>query len=146
MPTITPFLWLDGTSRQAAEFYAAVFGSEAHDQPMGASVEVLGQQLLFLDGGPQHQLTPAFSLMVSCQDQGEVDHYWDALLDGGGEPGRCGWLVDRFGVSWQVVPTTIGQWLGGPDAAGRERAQQAMFAMSKLDEPALRSAYLGENA
>ena len=145
MPTITPFLWLDGTSRQAAGFYATIFGSEAHDEPIGASVEVLGQRLFFLDGGPQHTLTPAFSLMVSCQDQAEVDHFWDALLQGGGEPGRCGWLVDRYGVSWQVVPSTIGQWLGGPDAAGRERAQQAMFTMSKIDEPAMRAAYLGED-
>jgi len=143
VPTITPFLWLDGTSLQAAQFYAGIFGSEAHAEPMGASVEVLGQRLFFLDGGPQHTLTPAFSLMVSVEDQAEVDHYWDALLAGGGEEGRCGWLVDRFGVSWQVVPSTIGQWLGGPDAAGRERAQQAMFAMSKLDEPALRAAYEG---
>ena len=84
--------------------------------------------------------------MVSCQDQAEVDHYWNALLAGGGEEGRCGWLVDRFGVSWQVVPSTIGQWLGGPDADGRQRAQQAMFAMAKIDEPAMRAAYLGESA
>jgi predicted 3-demethylubiquinone-9 3-methyltransferase (glyoxalase superfamily) len=110
---------------------------------MGASVEVLGQRLYFLDGGPQHTLTPAFSLMVSVESQAEVDHYWDALLADGGEPGRCGWLVDRYGVSWQVTPTTIGQWLGGPDEAGRTRAQQAMFTMSKLDEPALRAAYEG---
>ena len=90
-----------------------------------------------------YQLSPAFSLMVTCADQAEVDHYWDALLAGGGEEGRCGWLVDRFGVSWQVVPSTLGQWLGGPDPEGRERAQQAMFAMAKLDLVVLQAAYEG---
>ena len=143
MTTITPFLWMDGTSREAADFYAGIVGSTAQDEAMGASVEVLGQRLFLLDGGPMYQLSPAFSLMVTCADQAEVDHYWDALLAGGGEEGRCGWLVDRFGVSWQVVPSTLGQWLGGPDPEGRERAQQAMFAMAKLDLVVLQAAYEG---
>ena len=143
MTTITPFHWMDGTSREAADFYAGIFGSTAQDEAMGASVEVLGQRLFLLDGGPMYQLSPAFSLMVTCADQAEVDHYWDALLAGGGEEGRCGWLVDRFGVSWQVVPSTLGQWLGGPDPEGRERAQQAMFAMAKLDLVVLQAAYEG---
>ena len=143
MTTITPFLWMDGTSREAADFYAGIFGSTAQDEAMWASVEVLGQRLFLLDCGPMYQLSPAFSLMVTCADQAEVDHYWDALLAGGGEEGRCGWLVDRFGVSWQVVPSTLGQWLGGPDPEGRERAQQAMFAMAKLDLVVLQAAYEG---
>ena len=143
MTTITPFLWMDGTSREAADFYAGIFGSTAQDEAMGASVEVLGQRLFLLDGGPMYQLSPAFSLRVTCADQAEVDHYWDAILAGGGEEGRCGWLVDRFGVSWQVVPSTLGQWLGGPDPEGRERAQQAMFAMAKLDLVVLQAAYEG---
>ena len=93
-----------------------------------------------LDGGPSHALTPAFSLFVSVEGQDEVDRYWDALVVGG-EPGRCGWLVDRFGLSWQVVPTILGQLMGAQDRERADRVVQAMLAMSKLDVAGLQAAY-----
>ena len=102
-----------------------------------------GRPFTALNGGPRFPFTEAVSLQVDCADQAEVDRYWEALVEGGGEHSMCGWLKDRFGVSWQVVPREMGEILGGPDPAGAARAMAAMLQMQKLDVAALRAAYHG---
>ena len=102
-----------------------------------------GSRFVGLNGGPQFPFTEAVSFEIDCADQAEVDRYWDALVEGGGEHGQCGWLKDRFGVSWQVVPRQMGDYVGGPDPTGSARAMQAMLRMGKLDVEALRRAYEG---
>jgi predicted 3-demethylubiquinone-9 3-methyltransferase (glyoxalase superfamily) len=148
MPTITPFLWFDGRLGEALAFYTSVFDDSAvlervpgpGDTVMMARLRLGGAELMALDGGPVYPLTPAFSLFVSVEGQDEVDRYWDALVEGG-EAGRCGWLVDRFGLSWQVVPTILGQLMGDPNRERADRVVQAMLAMSKLDVAGLQAAY-----
>ncbi len=102
-----------------------------------------GQRFVGVNGGPQFPFTEAVSFQIDCDDQAEVDRYWEALVEGGGEHGACGWLKDRFGLSSQVVPREMGTYLGGPDAAGAARAMQAMLVMGKLDLSTLRRAYEG---
>ena len=148
MPSITPFLWFDGRLGEAVEFYTSLFGDSAvlelvpgaEGSVMMARFRLAGVELMALDGGPAHMLSPAFSLFVSVDGQDEVDHYWDALVEGG-EPGQCGWLVDRFGLSWQVIPTALGELMGAPDRERAGRVMQAMLAMSKLDVAGLQAAY-----
>jgi predicted 3-demethylubiquinone-9 3-methyltransferase (glyoxalase superfamily) len=140
MPTITPFLWFDGDLEQAIEFYGSIFGDTktANEQRMpdgslfGATFELLGQRIQGLNGGPGHPHTDAFSLFVSVTGQDEVDHYWQALLaDGGGET-ACGWLVDRFGLSWQVIPDELMTALSSPDPEEAQYAMQAMLKQKKI--------------
>lgn len=150
MTSITPCLWFDGRVDEALDFYTSLFGDAAildrtpgpDGQVLTARLHLAGQDLMILNGGPHFALTPAFSLFLSVEGQDEVDKYWDALCDGG-EPSQCGWLVDRFGVSWQVVPTILGELLGGSDPEGSGRAMQALLAMTKLDVAALQAAYDG---
>lgn len=156
MSKITPNLWFDGRAEEAAQFYTSLFpdsriddASRAPgDNPSTKAGEVLlvtftlaGQRFVGINGGPQFPFTEAVSFQIDCEDQGEVDRYWDALVEGGGEHGQCGWLKDRFGMSWQVVPREIGAYLGGPDPAGAARAMEAMLKMQKLDVAKLREAY-----
>ena len=156
MPSITPCLWFDGNAEEAAEFYASVFpdcevGSVTRapaDNPSTRAGDVLmvsftiaGRPFTALNGGPQFPFTEAVSFEIECADEGEVDRYWDALVEGGGEHGPCGWLKDRFGVSWQVVPRQMGDYLAGSDAEGNRRAMEAMLGMGKLDIEGLRRAY-----
>ncbi len=158
MPAITPCLWFDGKAQDAAEFYASVFPDSRVDKvdrsvaetPSGPKGMVLtveftlsGQPFVGLNGGPDFQFNEAISFMVDCADQTEVDHYWEALTAGGGQPGPCGWLKDRFGVSWQVIPRRLNELIGGPDAAAAERAMKAMLQMSKIDVAELERAYAG---
>jgi predicted 3-demethylubiquinone-9 3-methyltransferase (glyoxalase superfamily) len=159
MPKIHPFLWFDNQAEPAAEFYVSIFpnskilnvvrNGEAAPGPTGGVMtvdfELDGQRVTALNGGPVYKLSEAFSFVIDCKDQAEVDHYWDKLLEGG-RPSQCGWLTDRFGLSWQVVPQALFQTLGGPDPAGRERALAAMMKMVKLDVAALQAAYNGEAA
>lgn len=140
MPKITPFLWFDADAEPAARLYTSIFEgsqildvSRAGDKVMSVTFELAGQRVIALNGGPHYQLTPAFSLFVSVETQAELDRYWDALLAGGGKPSRCGWLVDRYGLSWQVIPTTLGRLMSDPDAGRAGRAVQAMMGMVKLD-------------
>lgn len=150
MPTITPFLWFNGRIGEALEFYTSLFGDSAVVQSMSgpdgevfmATFRLAGQEFMVLNGGPAHALTPAFSLFVSVDGQDEVDHYWDALCEGG-EPGRCGWLVDRFGLSWQIIPAALGQLMGDPDHERAGRVRDAMLGMSKIDIAGLQAAYDG---
>ncbi len=158
MPTITPNLWFDGRAEEAAEFYTSLFpdgriedvSRAAADNPSTKAGDVLlvtftlaGQRFVGINGGPQFPFTEAVSMAIECEDQAEADRYWDALVEGGGEHGQCGWLKDRFGLSWQVVPREIGAYLGGSDPAGAARVMAAMLQMQRLDVAALRDAYEG---
>jgi predicted 3-demethylubiquinone-9 3-methyltransferase (glyoxalase superfamily) len=152
-----PFLWFNGQVEEAVTFYSSVFpdskvqslerypeGSPGGvaGQVMMASFSLNGQDVMALNGGPHYELSPAFSFFVSCEDQDEVDRYWDALVEGG-EPSQCGWLVDRFGLSWQIVPTALGRLMSDPDPVRAGRVMQAMLAMVKLDVAGLQAAYDG---
>jgi predicted 3-demethylubiquinone-9 3-methyltransferase (glyoxalase superfamily) len=147
MQAITPFIWLDGRVRDAAALYAAVLprsrvveSSDAEGPGSSAIVELDGLRVILFDGGPLYPQTPAFSLSVPVETQEELDRIWDALVDDGGAPGRCGWLTDPFGVSWQVVPTILPALLGDPDRERAARAQEAMLGMGRLDIAGLRRA------
>jgi predicted 3-demethylubiquinone-9 3-methyltransferase (glyoxalase superfamily) len=154
MPQITPFLWFDGRADEAVTHYVAVFPNsrvthtsrygDGAPMPKGTvmsmTFELDGRQVMALNGGPMFTFTPAFSMFVTCETQADVDHYWSRLLEGGGEEQPCGWLKDRFGLSWQVIPTALGRCLGHPDPAKARRALQAMLAMKKIDIAALEAA------
>jgi len=154
---ITPFLWFDGRAEEAAKFYVGIFAGSRignvmrwpEDGPGGKKGDVLsidfeleGQGFAALNGGPAFQFTPAISFFVSCETQAEIDRYWDRLLDGG-SPQQCGWVSDRFGVSWQIVPRQLGDYLRDPDGAKSRRVMEAMMSMVKLDLPTLTRAYEG---
>ncbi|HEY8002983.1 MAG TPA: VOC family protein [Phenylobacterium sp.] len=159
MPKIHPFLWFDTQAEEAANFYVSVFpnskllnvvrNAAAAPGPTGGVLtvdfEIDGQRVTALNGGPVYKFSEAFSLVVDCKDQAEVDTYWDKLVEGG-EPSRCGWLKDRFGLSWQIVPQALFETIGGPDPEGRNRAMAAMMQMVKLDVAKLREAYEGKAA
>jgi predicted 3-demethylubiquinone-9 3-methyltransferase (glyoxalase superfamily) len=145
---VTPFLWYDGQAEEAARCDVAIFKKGSHVtsvSPMSVTFELEGQPFLALNGGPTFKFSEAMSLFVDCRDQREVDYYWRKLGDGG-QPGRCGWLKDRWGLSWQVVPRALGECLNGRDKAGAKRAMEAMLGMSKLDVKQLRAAYKGHAA
>jgi predicted 3-demethylubiquinone-9 3-methyltransferase (glyoxalase superfamily) len=159
MPKIHPFLWFNTEAEEAMNFYVSLFpnskvlsvqrygpgGPGPEGSVMTADFELDGQRLTALNGGPVYQLSPAFSFVIDCADQKEVDYYWDRLVEGGA-PSQCGWLTDRFGCSWQVVPKQLFETIGGSDPAGRQRAMAAMMQMAKLDVATLERAYRGEAA
>lgn len=160
MTRIAPCLWFDGTAEAAASLYVSLFPDSRMDSinrapadnpstDAGAALTVeftlAGLPFIGLNGGPGFPFTEAVSFSIDCADQAEVDRYWDALIADGGAPGRCGWLKDRFGVSWQVVPRQLAELLGGPDRAGAARAMQAMLEMTRLNVERLRAAYAGES-
>jgi predicted 3-demethylubiquinone-9 3-methyltransferase (glyoxalase superfamily) len=147
MPTLTPNLWFDKDAEEAANFYAAIFPDSRVDNvsrapadfPGGHKGDVLtvnwtmsGQPFTGINGGPEFKFSEAISFSIDCADQAEVDRYWDALTADGGEPGPCGWLKDRFGLSWQVVPTRLVELLGDPDADRAQRVMRAMMSMRKI--------------
>lgn len=145
---VTPFLMFAQGAREAAEFYAEVFpdGRVLDSNGPGVAFEVGGQRFEAFDGGPHFTFSEGMSLMVSCRTQAEVDHYWERLREGGGEEGACGWLKDRFGVSWQVVPEALPRLLADPDPERTQRALQAMLKMRKIDVAALEAAADGRAA
>lgn len=153
MQTITPFLWFDGNAEEAMDFYTEVFKDsevlsvsrvgETGDV-MIASFKLNGQEFMALNGGPEHaNFTEAISLFVSCDTQEEVDELWEKLTDGGAEV-QCGWLVDKFGLSWQIIPKVLSELLGSPDREKAGHAMQAMLKMTKIESDVLRRAYDGE--
>lgn len=156
MPKIHPFLWFDTQAEEAANFYVSVFPNSkvlsVMRTPAGApgpegsvlsvDFELDGFRVSGLNGGDMFKFSEAVSFMIDCKDQAEVDDYWDKLLEGG-TPSQCGWLKDRFGFSWQVVPKQLFETIGGPDAEGRKRAMAAMMQMTKLDVAKLQAAYAG---
>lgn len=152
-PKITPNLWFDTEAEQAAEFYTSVFKNsrivntthytEAGPRPAGTVMtvewELDGQRFVGINGGPQFTFDEAVSFQITCADQAEVDYFWDRLTDGGQES-QCGWLKDRFGLSWQVVPTGMEEIFADPDPTRAQRAMQAMLGMRKIDVAALQRA------
>jgi len=144
--TITPFLWFDNTVPQAVEFYKSVFPDtkvEAVSDFM-AVFELQGQRFYALNGGPQFKFNESVSFFISVDTQEEVDHYWNSLIAGGGEPSMCGWLKDKYGLSWQVVPRKLMEYQASPDRAAAERSQQAMLKMRKIVIADLDKAYAGK--
>lgn len=144
--TVRTCLWFDGNGKEAAELYVSIVPGSAIEVVSGPVVELslAGTPYMFLNGGPQYALSPAASIVVRTTDQAETDRLWNALLEGGGEEGRCAWLTDRFGVSWQVVPDALPRLLGAEDREAAGRAMQAMLQMSKIDIAALESAFRGK--
>jgi predicted 3-demethylubiquinone-9 3-methyltransferase (glyoxalase superfamily) len=142
MPKITPFLWFDGKAEEAARFYTSIFQNSEIESvsPMSATFQLDGQRFIALNGGPQYTFTEAVSFFVRCETQQEIDYFWREL-SAGGEEGRCGWLKDKFGVSWQIIPPILGELLGDEDEAKSQSVMQAMFKMSKLDIAALKRAH-----
>jgi predicted 3-demethylubiquinone-9 3-methyltransferase (glyoxalase superfamily) len=161
MSKIAPCLWFNGEAEEAANFYVSLLQDSRIDKiqhnPVdgraGKAGEVLvvdftlaGQEYMALNGGMRIEYTHAISFKIDCEDQAEVDRLWDALSSSGGSTHQCGWVRDRYGVSWQIVPSVLPKLLGGPDAAGARRAMQAMLGMNKLDIAELRRAYEGKSA
>jgi predicted 3-demethylubiquinone-9 3-methyltransferase (glyoxalase superfamily) len=157
MDKIATCLWFDGQAEEAAKFYVSVFSNarivdvmyynEAVPSQAGrvltVTFEIEGREFIGLNGGPHFTFTPAISLFVKCETQAEVDTLWNRLLEGGA-PQQCGWLTDRFGISWQIVPTVLGKMLQDKDRAKSKRVMEAMLSMVKLDIAALENAYAGQ--
>jgi len=151
---ITPFLWFDGKAEEAANFYTSIFknskilevsrfpegGPAPKGTVMSATFELEGQQFMALNGGPLFTFSPAISFFVNCHTQEEVDELWEKL-SAGGEKQRCGWLKDKYGVSWQIIPTALGQMMHDKDPAKAKRVMQAMLQMVKIDIKRLKQAY-----
>ena len=144
MATITPFLWFDSNMQQAVNFYLSVFKESRliSMNPMSATFELQGQEFMALNAGPHHKFNEAISLFIGCEDQAEVDYYWDKLSAGGAEQ-QCGWIKDQFGLSWQVIPRALGQMLGDADRNKANRVMQAMLKMRKIVVADLQAAYRG---
>jgi predicted 3-demethylubiquinone-9 3-methyltransferase (glyoxalase superfamily) len=154
MQKIVPFLWFNNQAEEATNFYVSLFKNskigavrrygDAGPAPKGSVMSVTfqleGQEFYALNGGPHFQFTPAISLFVNCEAQAEVDDLWEKLSSGGRKD-RCGWLTDRFGVTWQIIPTALGRMLGDPDPAKSARVMQAMLQMDKIDISRLQAAY-----
>ena len=151
MQKISPFLWFEDQAEDAANLYVSLFeGSEVTHVTPGpggetqwVSFSLAGVEFMALNGGADHAFTEATSFFVRCADQQEVDRLWDALTADGGEESQCGWLKDRFGVSWQIIPDRLGELLGDPDPERAQRSMQAMLQMQKIDIAALERAYAG---
>ncbi len=157
MQKITPYLWFDGNAEAAIKFYTSVFKkskitnltrwSDAGPYPKGtvmsATFQIEGQEFFALNGGPQYKFTAAISFFVKCKTQKDVDYYWDRLAEGGSEQ-PCGWLKDRFGLSWQIIPDALGEYLQDKDPLRAGRVVQAMLKMKKIDVKALERAYAGK--
>ena len=147
MQKISPFLWLNDKAEEAAKFYVSIFKNSRiistmpgpSGTVMGVDFELEGQNFKALNGGPQFSFTPALSLFVSCENQQEVDELWEKL-SAGGQKERCGWLRDRYGLSWQIIPRVLGELLGAKDRAKAGKAMQAMMQMDKIDIEALKRA------
>lgn len=154
---VTPFIWFDDQAEAAANFYVSLFAN-AHivdvsrwgdgapypkGSAMSVSFEIDGCQFIAFNGGPHFKPNESFSMFVSCEDQAEVDRYWNALIADGGAPSQCAWLKDKFGVSWQIVPKALGRLLSDPDASRAGRAMQAMLKMSKINIAELERAAAG---
>ena len=157
MPKISPFLWFDDQAEEEANLYVSIFKNsaimgvsrygEGAPRPAGSAMSVSfvldGLEFQALNGGPEYSFTEAISLYVTAETQDEIDDLWGKLTDGG-EPGQCGWLKDRYGLSWQIVPPVLGELLGDADADKSSRVMQAMFGMGKIDIAELRAAYDGD--
>jgi len=142
MQKIVPFLWFDGKAEEAAKFYVAIFKNSKllNVTPMSVTFQLEGQQFYALNGGPQYKFTPAISLFVNCETQAEVDDLWKKLSASGSDE-QCGWLKDKYGLSWQIIPTVLGKLLGDKNPKKANAALQAMLKMKKIDIKGLQQAY-----
>ena len=157
MQKITPFLWFNDNAEEAMNFYLSIFKDakllnasrygEGGPGPAGklmvATFSIEGQQFMVLNGGPHYKITPAVSFMLHCDTQEELDRYWNALTADGGQEVECGWLTDKFGVSWQIVPTALSKWMSDPDKEKTGRVFAALMKMKKLSIPELQKAFDG---
>ncbi len=145
---VVPFLMFEEGAREAAEFYVSIFpdGRLLDGHGPGVSFELGGVRFDAFDGGSHFSFSDGTSFMVRCETQAEIDHYWERLLEGGGRESQCGWLKDRFGLSWQIIPDALPRLLGDPDPERAQRAMQAMLKMQKLDVAALEAAADGRGA
>jgi len=156
---LTTCLWFNGNAREAATFYTSIFpDSELADnwiaptdtpgnlqgEEIVVNFKIFGQNFIGLNGGPQFPHSEAISFQIPCKDQGEIDKYWAILTADGGQESQCGWLKDKFGISWQVTSPEMMNYLGGPNAAGSQRATQAMLSMKKIDLAVMKAAYEGQ--
>ena len=152
MRKVTTFLWFNDKAEEAARFYASLFkGAEIVDtmpgpggKPMSVTFRIDGQEFICFNGGPHHTLNPAVSLFIDCENQAEVDDLWGKLTSGGGAPSVCGWLTDKYGLSWQVIPRRLKELLFAPDRDAANRAMHAMLQMKKIDVAALQRAFDGD--
>ena len=151
MLTIKPFLWFDTQAEEAMNFYASIFKrskvisvNRTDGKVMSVQFELEGQQFMALNAGPHFKFTEAVSFFVGCETQQEIDELWEKLIADGGSPSRCGWLKDKFGLSWQIIPNALGRMLGDKDAVKSKRALNAMLQMDKLDLARLEQAYNGK--
>jgi len=154
MKKITPFLWFNGKAEEALNTYTSIFknskiinarrmGDPKNGKIFTATFQLEDQEFMALDGGPHYQFNPAVSFFVSCKTQEEVDYYWEKLIEDGGKESRCGWLVDKFGMSWQIIPEALGKYLGDSDPAKSQRALNAMMQMNKIIIADLERAHRG---
>lgn len=145
MRKITPFLWFDNNAQEAMNFYVSIFKNSKviSSDPMSVRFELEGQEFFGLNGGPVFHFNEAISLYVDCADQKEVDELWAKLLAGGGRESQCGWLADKFGLSWQIIPRALSDYLSDPDRDKAGRVMQAMMGMVKIDVDGLKRAYEG---
>jgi predicted 3-demethylubiquinone-9 3-methyltransferase (glyoxalase superfamily) len=149
MQKIAPFLWFDNQAEEAANFYVSIFKNSRvlsimpgpNGKAMGVSFELDGHEFKALNGGPQFKFTEAISMFVNCETQAEVDELWQKLTANGGKPSRCGWLKDKYGLSWQIIPNVLGEMLGSKDRTKAMNAMNAMLQMDKLDIGKLQEAY-----
>ena len=152
MKKITPFLWFDTQAEEAMDFYVSIFKNSKvlgvtpgpDGRAMTVNFELEGQEFIGLNAGPQFKFNEAISFYVNCNTQDEVDELWEKLTADGGEESRCGWLKDKFGLSWQIIPTTLGALLSDPDPEKAGRVMQAMLKMNKIDIQGLQRAYDGQ--
>ncbi|MEO5721387.1 MAG: VOC family protein [Chthoniobacterales bacterium] len=158
MQKITPFLWFDGQAEEAAKFYVSVFksaqikstthygehGPGAKGSVMTVHFELNDQEFIALNGGPNFKFTEAISFLIHCETQDEIDSYWEKLTADGGEEIQCGWLKDKYGLAWQIVPAKFRDWTASNDAAGMERMMNALIQMRKLDAAKLQAAFEGK--
>ena len=155
---MTTCLWFNGRAREAANFYTSIFPNSSvsdswiaptdtpgnqQGEEIVVNFKMFGQNFIGLNGGPQFPHSEAISFQIPCADQAEIDKFWDLLTADGGQESQCGWLKDKFGISWQVTSPEMMNYLGGPDAEGSQRATKAMLEMKKIDLSAMKSAYLG---
>jgi predicted 3-demethylubiquinone-9 3-methyltransferase (glyoxalase superfamily) len=152
MNKITPFLWFDDQAEEAMNFYVSIFKNTRvlgvtpgpNGKAMSVTFELEGQRFIGLNAGPQFKFNEAISFFVDCKNQEEVDELWEKLLAGGGEESMCGWLKDKYGLWWQIIPSALGEMLGDPDPVKSQRTMQAMLQMRKIDVEGLRQAYEGK--
>jgi len=145
MKKVTPFLWFDTQAEEAMNFYVSIFKNSKvlGASPVSVNFELEGQEFIAFNAGPEFKFNESISMFVNCADQAEVDYFWNKLIADGGEESRCGWLKDKFGLSWQIVPKQLGELMGDPDPEKSQRVMQAMLKMNKIIVADLKRAYEG---